>query len=274
MRPQYLLLLLITTVFLGCKKQKLVSNTPMPPDPQPPAVLLKEIVIPNLPSPYYHFEYDGEGKAVFASFASELTRYNIFYDGSRIREMRNNILVNKDRVQYVYNGAGNVELIHFSDSTGSVYALADLFYNDGKLVKLDRAKKTAGGFVQDKTITMSYYADGNLSNITYHYYPFSGQPENIFTIHFEQYDNKINVDGFDLLHNEFFEHLFLLPGITIQKNNPGKETRTGDGVNYTVDFTYTYNDKNAPLNKRGNFVYTNGTNAGQTFQTNSFYSYY
>jgi hypothetical protein len=41
---------------------------------------------------------------------------------------------------------------------------------------------------------------------------------------FEQYDNKVNVDGFSLIHDDFFDHLVLLPGVQLQKGNPGRQT--------------------------------------------------
>jgi hypothetical protein len=52
----------------------------------PPAagVLLKDIVIPRLPSPYYHFEYDGQGKVKSVTFASGLTSYDVTYAAERI----------------------------------------------------------------------------------------------------------------------------------------------------------------------------------------------
>jgi hypothetical protein len=68
-------------------------TAPVPPDPPPvPGVRLKDIVIPRLPAPYYHFTYDAAGRVDSVSFASELTRYQVAYlaDG-RIKEMRNNI---------------------------------------------------------------------------------------------------------------------------------------------------------------------------------------
>jgi hypothetical protein len=44
-------------VLFSCKKENYVPPDSSSPDPETPAVLLKNIVIPNLPSPYYHFEY-------------------------------------------------------------------------------------------------------------------------------------------------------------------------------------------------------------------------
>ena len=99
----YRLLFVITAfVLVSCKKEKYTSPVSPSPDPVIPAVLLKDIKIPNLPSPYYHFEYDTAGKVVFVSFASDFTRYNVVYNGGRISEMKNNIIVNKDRLQYSY----------------------------------------------------------------------------------------------------------------------------------------------------------------------------
>jgi hypothetical protein len=270
---RYLLLLVVLQVLIACRKHRDLIPPP-PPPPAATAVLVKDIVLDHLPSPYYHFEYDASKKVSFVSFASDFTRYDVVYSDERISEMRNNILVNKDRLQYVYNSAGKVELIKYADSTGVVYKTVDLFYDGPRLVGLNRARRIAAGFVFEKTITMSYYGDGNLKDITYHFPPFEGQTEVTYTTHFEQYDDKMNVDGFGLIHDEFFDHLFLLPGVQLQKNNPGKETRTGDGVNYAVDYTYTYNDKNAPLTRTGDFVYLNGTMTGQHFQLNSTFSYY
>jgi len=123
-------------------------------------------------------------------------------------------------------------------------------------------------------MTFSYYPDGNLKELAYHYLPLVTQTEATYTDRFEQYDNNINADGFGLLHNEFFDHLILLPGVELQKNNPAKETRIGDGVNYSVDYRYSYNDKNAPLTKIGDLIITNGTDSGRHFQTHAVYSYY
>src|SRR6478609_9650420 len=91
--------LIVATVLFSCKKEK---EMPVPVEmPSPVAtVLLKDIVESSLPSPYYHFEYDTEGKVTFVSFASDFTRYNVMYRQNKISEMRNNILVNKDRLKY------------------------------------------------------------------------------------------------------------------------------------------------------------------------------
>ena len=239
-----------------------------------PSVKLKDIVIPNLPSPFYHFEYDTLGRISVASFASGLTNYNLKYDGGRLSEMQNNIIVNKDRLIYFYDDVGRVSNVRYTDSTGLVYAVVFLTYNGQKLTAIERDRRVAPGFIVDKTMSLSYDADGNLLELTEHHPSIDGQPATTVVDRFEQYDEKTNVDAFSLIHSEFFDHLVLLPGVELQKGNPARVTHTGDGVNYLVDYTYTYDDQNRPLTKHGELVFTNGTNAGQRFQTNSFFSYY
>ena len=264
--------LLTVVMLLSCKKDKTESGPSLPTPPPP--LLLKDIVVPHLPSPYYHFEYDSSGKLVFVSFASDYSRYHVAYDGGRISEMTNDILVNKDRLEYIYDGTGKLETVIYTDSTGIAYTRVDFIYDGQRIAKIQRQKKSGVDFIIDKTMTMTYHPDGNLFELTYHYLPVNGMTESVYTDRFEQYDDKINVDRLDLIHNEFFDHLIILPGIQLQKNNPGKETRTGDAENYVVDYTYSYNDRGQPLNKTGSLIFLTGSNAGQRFEINSIYSYY
>lgn len=268
-----LLLLIVPVVLYSCKKEE--QSNPQPPEvPHVPAVLLKDMILSHLPSPYYHFEYDTAGKPIFASFASELYRYDIAYNGARISEMRNNILVNKDRMKYFYDYSGNVTEIRFADSAGLVYEKAFFTYDGQKLINVEWDLKSGTGFIILKTLTMSYYPDGNLQEIRYHS-PATGVNEEItYVDRFEQYDNKINVDGFGLIHTHFFEHLILLPQVQLQKNNPRKIIHTGDGTNYQVDYNYTYNGLDLPLVKNGEFLYLNGADAGKKVQIQTVYSYY
>ena len=272
MRYKYLMILMLT-VFLSCKKE-IVTPPPPPADPTPP-VLLKNVEIPHLPAPYYHFEYDASGKAKFVSFASDFTRYDIFYDGDRIVEMRNNILVNKDRLQYHYDNQGKVSFIEYADSTGVVFSKSTFTYNGPQLVKAERYYKDQSEFIVERTMTMIYNAEGNLKELTDHRPATNqGQIESTATWMFEQYDDKINVDGFSLLHPDFFEHLFLLPGIKLQINNPRKETLTGDGLHLKIEHNYTYNEKNLPVIKSSNITITNGSDSGRVIHDNTTFSYY
>jgi hypothetical protein len=244
--------------------------------PPPPAgVLLKDIVIPHLPSPYYHFEYDGQGTVSSVSFASGLTNYEVTYAAGRISEMRNNIIVNHDRLVYVYDDAGRVAAIRETDESGAVFTALFFTYAGDRLVELERDRRVTGGFIIDKTMSFSYYPDGNLLELTEHRPAIDGvQPETTVKDRFEQYDNGINVDAFGLIHDDFFDHLVLLPAVQLQKSNPRRVTRTGDADNYTVDYTYTYDARNRPLTTRGDLAFTTGSSAGQHFEVGSVFSYY
>src|SRR5689334_8779876 len=243
-----------TTILAACSDVMVPSAPPPPPPPPPPpaAVLLKDIVIATLPSPYYHFEYDSGNRIAVVSFASGLTHYNVTYAGDRITELQNNILVNHDRLVYVYDDAGRVAVVREVDDTGATFMLVVLSYEGQKLVGLERDRRLDGGFIIDKTMSLTYDMAGNLRDLTEHRPAIAGlQDEETSVVHFEQYDAGINVDGFGLIHNDFFDHLVLLPGVQLQVTNPRRETRTGDGLNYVVDYTYTYDNQNRPLSKLG-----------------------
>jgi YD repeat-containing protein len=248
------------------------ATSPVPPAP---AVLLRDIVIPTLPSPYYHFEYDPSGHVVAASFASDLLRYAVLYDGARITEMRTIVLTTGTTLKYFYDDAGRVSSVRYVDPNGVVTTALFLSYDGQKLTSIERDRRVEGGFIIDKTTTLSYYADGNLRELTVHRPAIAGEQDETTTVdRFEQYDDKINVDGFSLIHDEFFDQLFLLPDVRLQKGNPARQTHTGDGVNFTVDYTYTYDDRNRPLTKSGIATLLNGSDAGRTFPTSSVFSYY
>jgi hypothetical protein len=283
----------ILIIAAGCRKPNDTSQQPQPPLPPPapaPAVLLKDVIAHGLPSPLYHLEYNASGEATFLSYASDLRKYDIIYDNGRIVEMRNNITItlvspnndtivtsiNSDRLQYFYNNEGRVKTINIADSTGSPYGRFHFTYDGQKLIKFERERKSGLVFIIDRTMTMSYYADDNLMELSTHYpaTPFNGQQEFNHVVRFEQYDDKINVDGFDILHPEFFDHVVLLPGIKLQKNNPRKQTKSGDGDDYTVDYTYTYSRDNAPMTKNGEFLYTSGVYTGRILHISTDFTYY
>lgn len=281
MRYKFLVIILSAIVFFSCKKERVNIETPSPPDTpteEPPVapVFLKDIVIDNLPAPYYHVEYDATGKSSVVSFAGRFHSYNVEYIDDKINSLKNTGASNSDQVRYFYDNNGRVILMTFEDFTGTIYIKVHLTYNDRKLVKLERERKLGAEFIFNKVLKMSYYADGNLKDLDYFFpaTPINGQVEQRYADHFEQYDNKINVDGFDLLHSEFFDHLILLPGVVLQKNNPAKITRTGDGDNSETRYVYNYNDKNLPLSKTGEVKFQSGTNAGQVFTVGSVFTYY
>jgi hypothetical protein len=273
---RYMLTALVIVIAFSCSKKK-ENGEPVPPIPPPPPtvpVLLKEIVVPNIPSPHYHFEYDTSGKYSFASFASGDRMYNIFYNGDKISEMRNNIFINHDTLRYVYE-ANKVRTVNYIDENNFLYKRCNLFYTADKLQKIEWERNRFIGFVVDRTMTLTYLPDGNLEEMIDHIPAIAGlQNESTLVTRFGQYDTRINKEDFILFQEGGNPHMLLFPEIQLQKNNPRKVTRTGTGLHYTIDYTYTYNDKNVPLTKNGLVTITNGSAAGQQFQTNSFYSYY
>ena len=255
----------------SCSSDRSVTAPPPPPVP----VLLKDIVIDRLPSPYYHFDYDANSRPSGISFASSLNSYDLVYDGDRISEMRTTNLVNQDRLVYVYDDGGRVVSVKYTDANGVVFTVLFFRYNGQQLTDLERDLRVTGGFVIDKTISFSYYPDGNLLEFTEHRPALEGlQPEATTVDRFERYDDGINVDAFSLIHDDFFDHLVLLPGVQLQKGNPAHVIHTGDGDNYTVDYTYTYDSRNRPLTRSGDLAFLTGQNAGQHFQLSATFSYY
>lgn len=281
MRRQYLLIVVLT-LLISCKKQKdpvnsPTPNPPSPPAPPPPTVnapLLKDIIITNLPTPYYHFEYGHDGKPDFVSFASDFNRYDIIYSNGKLAEMRNNIIINKDTLRYSYTAAGKVDTVRYISMFGNHFKRCSFTYTGQQLTKIKWERNNGGGFVVDRTLTLTYHADGNVLEMTDHRPSINGQPELTLIERYDQYDNKINVEGFSLVHDESNDHFMLLPGIQLQKNNPGRMLRTGSGAHYQITYTYTYNNRNAPLTKTGQATILTGPSAGQQFQTSSSMSYY
>lgn len=247
---------------------------PTAPGPPPPATQLKEILVPNLPSPYYHFEYDATGRIRLASFASGFFVYDVAYANGRIAQMTNNALGNTDRLVYSYDPAGRVDEVSYVRPDGQLGGRVSLSYAGQQLTSIAWTRRLGSDLVPSKTMSFSYYPDGNLLEIVEHRPAIEGlQDETTRIDRFEQYDDGINVDAFSLIHNDFFDHLFLLPAVRLQKGNPGRETLTGDGENYSVDYVYTYDADRRPLTKTGALVITNGTDAGRQFQTQSVFTY-
>jgi len=273
-----LLLLTFGFILFSCKKDQGPTTVPPVVPPNPPAkhVLLKDVISPNLPSPYYHFEYNSDSLASRVDFASGFSIYDVIYTGNKIGEMRNNIIVNHDTLRYVYDSAGKLALIKFINESNIVYRLV-FFTFDGELIKKIEwnIKVDNIGYYIDRRVNFTFYPDNNLMTMVDYRAAYNGSPEQTLTTRFEGYDDKLNVDDFILLHDEFHDHLFLLQGFRLQKNNPAKETfSVNDSVLYTNDYTYNYNADNTPSNKQGDFLYRSGPDAGKKFVTNSAFSYY
>jgi hypothetical protein len=248
-----------------------------PPPPPPTKVLLKDVVIDRLPSPFYHFDYDADGTITGVSYASGLTSYDVSYLGGRIKQLQNNALGNHDRIVYAYDVDGHVVGVRYVNESGATFTIVIYTFEGDKLTGVERSRAVEGGFIIDKTISLSYWPDGNLRELTEHRPKLDGlQEETNGVVAFEQYDTGLNVDGFGLIHDDFFDHFVLLPGVQLQKNNPGRETRTGDGLTYSVDYTYEYDGAGRPVTKRGDLLITGGPgeDVGRRIQIGSAFTYY
>jgi len=265
------MLLAITMIAsLSCHK----GSDPKP-TPNPDVIRLKDVNIAHLPSPYYHFEYDAAGLITAASFSDSMGFYDVLYSVNKnISQMRNKYPANKDVLDYTYDN-GDVSIITITDRNGVKYRRAFLDYTPTHQLKsIEWELKADAGFSPETTLELSYLPDGNLRDIVTHYFALGNQTAATFTTTYSDYDDKKNVDAFSLLHPDQFHHLFLLPGVKIQLNNPRKEVRTGDGVHYQVDYTYTYDAANRPVIQNGDFQWTSGSDNGKHTQLHSDYSYY
>jgi hypothetical protein len=269
--------LLVTSLAIAtaCGGDHSVTDPGETAPPPPAQVRLKEIAIDRLPSPFYHFDYDATGRVAAASYASGLTSYTVSYLGDRILEMKNIAVANGDRLVYAYDTDGRVAGVRYVNASGETFTRVFYTYEGGKLTGVERSRAVAGGFIIDKTIALTYWPDGNLAQLAERRPKIDGlQEETNGVVSFEQYDTGINVDGFGLIHDDFFDHFVLLPGVVLQKNNPRRETRTGDGVTYVVDYTYAYDGAGRPATKSGDLAITGGGEVGLHVQTRSEFSYY
>lgn len=247
---------------------------PPPPPPPPPAdVRLVDMEVQSLPSPYYRFEYDSAGKVTFASFASDFRTYEVQYGQDNVITGMVSTRFTREQLSYYYDEAGQVRLVTYADPLGQVYVRIHLSYEGRHLVKLERERRVDDDFQIDKRLSFEYDSRGNVLELTDERLPFPGQTAVTLVDRFMQYDDGVNVDGFSLIHNEFFDHLVLLPGVKLQMGNPAGVTRTGGGLNYHIDYTYTYDSSNRPQTKHGEGTLLSGNNVGEHFQTDAAFKY-
>jgi hypothetical protein len=84
MRYSYhLITMSFVVLLLSCKKEHAINSAKLPAAPSK-HILLKDITIPNLPSPYYHFEYNTDSLVTKADFASGFSTYYVLYGGNKI----------------------------------------------------------------------------------------------------------------------------------------------------------------------------------------------
>ncbi|HEY4150286.1 MAG TPA: hypothetical protein VGM41_15210 [Chitinophagaceae bacterium] len=270
MKTAYIFLLTFFITFISCHKE----NPGHPPDPPVPLTgKLKDMTVRNLPSPAYHFEYNDFGGFSAASIYSGLVSYNIRYDGKKILRMES--IVNKDTLQYQYYN-GDLTVIRINDRNGVTYRRCLITAAaSGKLEEVEWQLREGNiGYAIERIYQFSYAPNGNLMEMVTHMYAVGSQQDATYIDKFDNYDDKPNADGFSLLHPFQLEHLILLPEFTLQSNNPRHEVRTGDGVNYEVNYTYSYDAAGRPVQKTGDVLWKSGPENGKHFETLSTFSYY
>lgn len=272
MKVKYLLPVIVFVTMISCKKE---TGEPLPdPPPSTGGLKLKDVTIRNLPSPFYHFEYNDSGKITSLNYQSGLRVFDVKYDGEKIISMENTIdLVNKVQLEYVYIN-GELIAIKVKNKDGVIRNCIISYNSSHQLQQIEwDVRDGNAGFLIEQTLTYSYWPDGNVMEVVTHNYPVAPQTESTYVELFENYDDHVNVDGFSLAHNSTHEPV-LLPGTKIQINNPGRIVHAGDGINYEINYTYTYDSKARPSIKTGDLLFTNGPNTGQHFETQSTFSYY
>jgi len=116
-------------LMVSCRKEEAPQPLPSPGEPiDIHNILLRDMIIKNLPSPYYHFEYDDSAFITQASCKSGFNVYNLSYSKGRISQMQNNTAVNKDRLVYVYEN-GLVTQINFIKEAGVFFKKSSLTYS-------------------------------------------------------------------------------------------------------------------------------------------------
>jgi len=272
MVSRFLSLVVFVSIIISCNKEKPIA-------PETPTdrveIQLKDISWQHLPSPYYHFDYNDSGFITNASYSSSALSYDVFYTGFRIRELKNLVGAYVDKIQYTYD-QNLVTVIKYYNKTGIIYKRCFLTYNSSRqIIKMEWELKIENmGFAAHRTVTFSYYPDGNLVELSEQRHAIPGvQTASLILDRFENYDQQKNVDAFSLLHRSD-EHMVLLPSVVLQKNNPGKNIRSGDGIHYEISYTYQYNSSQVPVSRKGDVLFTSGPDAGTHFESNVNFSYY
>lgn len=264
---------LVFVLFVSCKKGKdYPPNQPNTPDTF--SARLKDMIVDRLPSPYYHFEYNDSGYITLANWQSGLRIYEPSYSGRKIIKSQNIIGPVLDRLEYNYKN-GRVTEVHIINPNNLLYRKIFVSYTpSNKIQRLYWEVLDNGGFSSEQLLDFTYYPDGNLKDLTNTTFPVWPLEDKTYVDHFENYDDKINADGFSLLAPLPVNHLLLLPNPKIQVNNPRRVIRTGSGHDYKVDYTYTYDSNGRPIAKTGDVLFTTGQFKDQRFTSLISFSWY
>lgn len=268
---QQVLFFALILIGFSCKK-----NPPVIPDPveEPQAFRLKELSYQGLPSPYYQFSYAANGQLQGFSWKGGARVFALTYTNNRIIKIERTDPGSKISVDYQYTGT-RLASLSYRNAAGEIYKRAFLAYlPTGQLGEIEWEIKTDAGYVTQCILTYEYHPDGNLKQREELMTDIPGvQQGHLFVDAFSDYDETVNTDAFVWLQPED-EIPAPMPGIVLQLNNPRKLVRSGNGVNYTMDFVFHFGPGKIPLYRLGKGLFLTGTSAGQTFENNSNFSYY
>ncbi|MBC7830168.1 MAG: hypothetical protein H7122_20665 [Chitinophagaceae bacterium] len=260
---------------ISCKKDNDALQPPDLPAPIDDArtVLLKEVVVQSLPSPYFHFTYDSLKYVTQINFASGFSIYSVEYENKRVKKMTN--FITGSSILYSYSNNHVSEINEFSASTGDKKFCYKLFYNSGnQLVQILWFEffSNSNGELYKKS-ELACHTDGNLAEIDHHFRTSPGQLSLGKKEKFSNYDNKTNVDDFYLIE-DFFDTYLFLPQVKLQRNNPQRQQISGTSNDYDIVYTYDYQN-DLPV-KRTGMVTQTGRNGGgvQPIQITHMYNYY
>jgi hypothetical protein len=165
MKAKHLLLITLVILMISCHKEP--SNQPALPGTA--SLKLKDLNAQNLPSPFYHFEYDDSGKITLAGYSSGLRIYDVNYNGSHIESMENIADLSHIRLEYEYSN-GDLLAVKVKDKDGvTLRHCIFTFSPSHQLQQMDWDVADGNvGFYLEQTMTFSYYPDGNVMEIVTH----------------------------------------------------------------------------------------------------------
>jgi hypothetical protein len=266
--PSLLWVVLVCLLAASCKKEA-------PRQPVAAEIFLKSIAFQSLPAPYYQFEYSGPARVSKVTTDGGDVLYQAIYDGRRLLELVQQQARQAKSILYSYGSSNQVESLRFLSAGGEVERRCFLRYDaQGRLDEMEWEVKAGASFAADRTIQFAYNEKHNVTERREQCHFIDGRQEAATLIDtFEDYDDQLNIDGFTLLqrHNGPF---VLLPGVVLQRNNPRRVTRTGTGIHYQIDYTYTYTKKRCPLERKSTMVINNGPQAGQRTEATTAFAYY
>jgi len=265
------LALLTGMSFTACDKKPEHINPQQPLDTV--SIRLKEMVVSNLPSPHYKFQYNNERFVTALEHSSGLVKYELEYANGRLRKMTEKMF--GDSLIYSYSGSNVSAIDVYSGITGKREWHHEFTYNQQrKLLKAEWfvIAGTGTNLIRERKMEFMYRSDGNLAHYTDYFADVNGEYGPYTVVAFDQYDDKINVDDFDLLKYNF-GHVVYLPGIRLQNNNPRYRHQENAVNEFEITYSYTYNDR-LPMVKTTTVKKLRGDNAGLTTTGNTTYSYF